>query len=190
MSEGFALCASRRFLLIALNRSHRSGDDSPEMGKTTRIPTWDEYFYKIARLVAQRSKDEKSPVGAVIVREEDRVLLSSGYNGPAREVLDLPSRLKNRKDKLPWVCHAEANAIYNAVRSGSRLEGGTISHTILKEAGITVHTPSLEFKLARPKRRRTPKRPSQKPHRLGNGRQPRTNGAANGRPRNGVRRLA
>src|SRR4030095_13851362 len=67
-----------------------------------------------------------SQVGAVIVREKDHIILSTGYNGPARGVLDLPNRLETREEKLRWVCHAETNAIYNAARIGLSIEGATI----------------------------------------------------------------
>ena len=93
--------------------------------KTKPIPEWDMYFYEIAAVVARRSKDKKQ-VGAVIASGDDHVLLSTGYNGPARDVLDLKSRLIHPKGKYSWMCHAEANAIYNAVRTGVALAGGTI----------------------------------------------------------------
>jgi len=91
----------------------------------TQLPKWDDYFYEIAEVVAKKSKD-KPKVGAVIVREEDHILLSTGYNGPPRKVLDLERRLAGKKTKLSWICHAEMNAIFNAVRSGAALLGGKI----------------------------------------------------------------
>ena len=89
------------------------------------IESWDEYFLSIAEAVKRKSKDTPQ-VGAVIARRTDHILLSTGYNGPAREVLDLTSRLEHPDNKLPWMCHAETNAIYNAVRSGAALIDGTI----------------------------------------------------------------
>jgi dCMP deaminase len=88
-------------------------------------PEWDEYFIKMAELVSARSKDPKCQVGAVIVGEE-KVVLATGYNGPARGVLDLQERLNERDEKLRWMCHAEVNAIFNAARVGTALKGGTI----------------------------------------------------------------
>jgi dCMP deaminase len=164
---------------------------------TTLVTDWDAYFYAIAKVVSKRSKDT-TQVGAVIAREHDHVLLSTGYNGPAREVLDLTSRLKHPKNKLPWMCHAETNAIYNAIRSGASLANGslyvtkfpcvmcasavvqaglvrlytldddawrkdpyddgygTIAHTILSEAGVTLHTPKFIRRLARTQRAPVP----------------------------------
>lgn len=45
-------------------------------------PGWDEYFMRIARMVASRSNCVKRKVGAVIVR--DRRIISTGYNGTPR----------------------------------------------------------------------------------------------------------
>jgi dCMP deaminase len=89
-------------------------------------PNWDEYFFAIAEVASKRSQDPNSQVGAVIVND-DHVLLSTGYNGPARGVMDLPERiLENQKEKLRWMCHAEANAVFNAAKVGTQLDGATI----------------------------------------------------------------
>jgi dCMP deaminase len=42
--------------------------------------TWDEYFIKIAEVVAEKSKDPSSKMGCVIVDKNKRVV-SLGYNG-------------------------------------------------------------------------------------------------------------
>ena len=44
-------------------------------------PSWDEYFMKLAWLVAERSTCVRHHVGAVIVR--DKRILTTGYNGAA-----------------------------------------------------------------------------------------------------------
>lgn len=185
--------AYRAAVFAGLNPFARFADTLAMSARKTAITNWDDYFYEIAEVVARRSKDNPK-VGAVIARETDHILLSSGYNGPARDVLDLTSRLKPKKGKLAWMCHAETNAIYNAVRSGAALAGGTIyvtkfpcvmcasaiiqaglvrlftrdddawrkdpyddgygtiSHTILSEGGITLHTPAFIRKLTRARR--------------------------------------
>lgn len=79
--------------------------------------SWDECFMRIARTIADRSKDPSTQAGAVIVNQ-DNVVLGIGYNG-------LPRGLKN--EEFPWdregdfldvkytyVCHAEENAIFNS----------------------------------------------------------------------------
>ncbi len=78
---------------------------------------WDECFMRMTHVIAARSKDPVTQVGAVLVNEKN-VVLGMGYNGFPRGV---------DSDKLPWektgayvdtkyayVCHAEENAIYNA----------------------------------------------------------------------------
>ena len=49
-------------------------------------PSWDEYFMKIAMLVAERSTCRRHHVGAVIVKNKQ--ILTTGYNGAAAGVKD------------------------------------------------------------------------------------------------------
>lgn len=49
-------------------------------------PSWDEYFMKIAALVAERSTCLRHHVGAIIVK--DRRVLTTGYNGAAARTKD------------------------------------------------------------------------------------------------------
>ncbi|MBN1164488.1 MAG: cytidine deaminase, partial [Candidatus Krumholzibacteriota bacterium] len=42
-------------------------------------PSWDEYFIKITRLIAERSTCLRRQVGAIIVK--DKRIISTGYNG-------------------------------------------------------------------------------------------------------------
>jgi dCMP deaminase len=77
---------------------------------------WDAYFSELAQTVAQKSRDPDCKVGAVIVRDE--LVVSTGYNGLARRIPDNLSILKDKKQKLAWICHAEQNAVCNAARSG------------------------------------------------------------------------
>lgn len=91
-------------------------------------PDWDKYWCDIAKAVTERSPDPHCQVGAVIVK--GNVLLSTGYNGFARDVQHLAHRLyKEDDEKLRWMCHAEQNAIYNAARVGISIEGATIYTT-------------------------------------------------------------
>jgi dCMP deaminase len=83
---------------------------------------WDEYFMQLAHGVKLKSKDV-SPVGAVLINE-DRLVVSTGYNGMARSLEDDPQLLgKKGGDKLDWMVHAEHNAILNAARNGVRTLG-------------------------------------------------------------------
>jgi dCMP deaminase len=82
--------------------------------------SWDECFMRIAKTIAERSKDPSTQAGAVIVTE-DNVAVGLGYNG-------LPRGLNN--EDFPWdregdfldvkytyICHAEENAIFNSNNS-------------------------------------------------------------------------
>lgn len=79
--------------------------------------SWDECFMRMAHVIAERSKDPSSQVGAVIATQEN-VVLGLGYNGFPRGI---------DEDQFPWdregelhetkyayICHAEENAVYNA----------------------------------------------------------------------------
>ncbi|PIP17336.1 MAG: hypothetical protein COX44_00400 [Candidatus Portnoybacteria bacterium CG23_combo_of_CG06-09_8_20_14_all_37_13] len=56
------------------------------MTKKNTRPSWDEYFIKIAHLVAERSTCLRHNVGAVLVK--DKQILSTGYNGAATKIPD------------------------------------------------------------------------------------------------------
>ena len=86
---------------------------------------WDFRFIDIAKSVSNWSKDTSTQVGAVIVGENSQII-SQGYNGFPRGVNDTKERYDNREIKYKFVVHAEANAIYNALSSGSNIENSTI----------------------------------------------------------------
>ena len=85
--------------------------------KRENVLDWDSTFMGIAKLIAMRSKDPSTQVGAVIVGKDKRIL-SLGYNG-------LPAGMSDDEDvwnregddelrlKYTYVCHAEENAILN-----------------------------------------------------------------------------
>jgi len=101
-------------------------------------PSTDEYFLKIAAVVAERSTCVRHHVGAVMVR--DKQILSTGYNGaPAglpdclslgclRNELGIPSGTRHETCRA---VHAEQNAVIQAALHGVSLEGATIycTHT-------------------------------------------------------------
>lgn len=88
------------------------------------LKNWDDYFLDIASLVATRSKDPSTKVGAVIVR--DKVILSTGYNGFPTGVDDTILHRYTRPEKYSWTIHAEENAIFNASRMGIKLDNSKI----------------------------------------------------------------
>lgn len=82
-------------------------------------------FLPVAQSLANLSKDPAVKVGAIIV-DDDGNLLSSGWNGFPRGVIDSHHRLNSRELKLCFVVHAEANAIAQAARTGARVYGANI----------------------------------------------------------------
>ena len=91
-------------------------------------PSWDEYFMKIAALVAERSTCLRHHVGAIIVK--DRRVLTTGYNGAAartkdclelgclRNQLGIPS---GERHEICRAIHAEQNAIIQASKYGENV---------------------------------------------------------------------
>ena len=79
--------------------------------------SWDECLMRMARLIAQRSKDPSTQAGSVIVNENN-VIYGLGYNGFPRGINseDLPWDREGEllDTKYAYVCHAEENAVYNA----------------------------------------------------------------------------
>jgi dCMP deaminase len=100
--------------------------------KITR-PSWDEYFLKIAHLVATRSTCLRRKVGAVVVKNKQ--ILATGYNGAPtgithcdkvgclREELKVPS---GQRHELCRALHAEQNAFLQAARHGVSLDGSIL----------------------------------------------------------------
>lgn len=75
--------------------------------------SWEEYFMMLAVVASLKSKDPSTQVGAVIVDNKTRKVVSAGYNGFPRNVDD--SKLpQTRPDKYQYVVHAELNAILHA----------------------------------------------------------------------------
>lgn len=77
---------------------------------------WHSRFLDMAALVSSWSKDPSTKVGAVIVDDSNRVV-SLGYNGFPRGVLDTPERLLDRETKYAMTLHAEENALLLSPRS-------------------------------------------------------------------------
>jgi dCMP deaminase len=79
--------------------------------------TWDETFMQMCKVIAQRSKDPNTQIGACIV-DENNIIISFGYNGFPRGCKDDKLPWDREGDfvntKYPYVVHAEANAVLNA----------------------------------------------------------------------------
>jgi dCMP deaminase len=102
------------------------------MNKVTR-PNIDEYFLKIASVVAERATCRRHHVGAVAMK--DKHILATGYNGAPAGLSDcLELGCLRDEQKIPSgtrheICrgiHAEQNAIIQASLHGVSLEGATV----------------------------------------------------------------
>ena len=85
-------------------------------------PSWDEYFMATAVLMASRSNCERLNVGCVIVTGGVRKnrIVAAGYNGHLPGTPHV-SRLRDGHEQA--TVHAEQNAIADAARRGSSVEG-------------------------------------------------------------------
>ena len=85
-------------------------------------PSWDEYFMATAKLIASRSNCERLNVGCVIVTGGERKnrLVAAGYNG---YLPGTPHAARVRDGHEQATVHAEQNAIADAARRGSSVEG-------------------------------------------------------------------
>lgn len=84
----------------------------------------DEYFMRHVYLAASMSKDPRTKIGAVLVK--DGVIISEGFNGLPRGVRDYKTRLDDRELKYKFVVHGEHNAILNCARNGVSTLGSTL----------------------------------------------------------------
>jgi dCMP deaminase len=101
-------------------------------------PSWDQYFIDITRLVATRTTCLRRGVGAILVK--DRNILATGYNGvPSgithcgdtgclRDKMKVPS---GERHELCRGLHAEQNAIIQAARHGTNIDGATLYCTTM-----------------------------------------------------------
>ncbi len=99
-------------------------------------PDIDEYFLKIASVVAERSTCRRHHIGAVAVR--DKHILTTGYNGAPsglrdclelgclRDEMNIPS---GERHEICRGIHSEQNVIIQATLHGVSLEGSTIYAT-------------------------------------------------------------
>jgi dCMP deaminase len=86
-------------------------------------PSWDKFFMQHVYLAASKSKDPKTKIGAVLVRE--RHVLATGFNGIPRGVADEAKRME-RPVKYFYMEHGERNALYTCARHGINPQGATL----------------------------------------------------------------
>jgi dCMP deaminase len=93
--------------------------------------SWDDYFMRIAMIVAERATCSRAKIGAVIVK--DKNIIATGYNGsPAghphcTEVGCLVYVSRDPDGEEEENCfrtiHAEVNAIVQAAKHGTAIDG-------------------------------------------------------------------
>jgi dCMP deaminase len=108
-------------------------NDLKEISKYLR-PSWDEYFIKVADMVANRATCDRGRSGCVITK--DNQILVTGYVGSPKglahcdDVGHLFKQVIHEDGKITQHCvrtvHAEQNAITQAARRGIALDGSTL----------------------------------------------------------------
>lgn len=114
--------------------------------------TLDHRYLRMALIWAENSYCARRQVGAMIVK--DKMIISDGFNGT-------PSGFENicedeDGNTIPYVLHAEANAITKIARSGNNSDGATLYVTdepciecskLIIQAGIRRVVYAREYRL-------------------------------------------
>ena len=108
-------------------------------------------YLRMAKIWAENSYCKRTQVGALVVK--DQMIISDGFNGT-------PSGFENVCEEnnvtLPYVLHAEANAITKLARSSNNSDGATLYVTdapciecskLIIQAGIKRVVYSREYRL-------------------------------------------
>jgi dCMP deaminase len=83
---------------------------------------WDSLFMNMVYLVAMKSKDESTHIGAVIVGPNNEVR-SVGFNSFPRGINDDAPERQLRPERYSWMAHGEANSVFNAAMAGIAVKG-------------------------------------------------------------------
>ena len=121
---------------VRLYSGPAQGESPTRAHEAMNRPSWDQYFLKITKQVAERSTCLRRQVGAILVR--DKRILATGYNGAPRglkhcaevgclrEQQNVPS---GERHELCRGLHAEMNAFIQAANFGVSTEGATLYAT-------------------------------------------------------------
>lgn len=93
--------------------------DSPKEEKSRLL---DIRYLKMARIWSENSYCNRRKVGALLVK--DKMIISDGYNGTPSGFPNVCEDSDNRT--LPYVLHAEANAITKVAKSNNSSDGSTL----------------------------------------------------------------
>jgi dCMP deaminase len=85
---------------------------------------WNEYFMRLVYLTASKSKDPRTKIGAVLVK--DNRIISTGFNGFPYNVDDNEERYNHRDTKLKFIVHGEDNAILQCALLGHSTKDSTL----------------------------------------------------------------
>lgn len=108
--------------------------------------SWDEYFFQVAFLIAQRSSCRKLSVGTVLVR--DRQIIATGYNGAPAGMptcLEMGHELDEQGHCVRTI-HSELNAVLQCSKTGTDTSGSIayVTHSpcracalMLRQAGVS-----------------------------------------------------
>lgn len=77
-------------------------------------PSWSQTWMEMARLISTRSKDPSFAAGSVLVANDQKSLLGTGFNGPPPSISD-DFDWADRDLKRSLTSHAESNCLWFAV---------------------------------------------------------------------------
>ena len=92
------------------------------MNQVYKNEVLDRRYLRMARIWSENSYCMRRKVGALLVK--DKMIISDGYNGTPSGFPNICEDEDNRT--LPYVLHAEANAITKVAKSNNSSEGSTL----------------------------------------------------------------
>lgn len=86
-------------------------------------------YMDMATIIAERSHDSETKVGAVLVNNASGAIIATGYNGFVRGANDtaLPT---TRPEKYEYIVHAEQNLICNSAKHGISMNNCSLVCTL------------------------------------------------------------
>lgn len=93
-----------------------------EQNREEKETLLDKRYLRMARIWSENSYCNRRKVGALLVK--DKMIISDGYNGTPAGFPNICEDADNRT--LPYVLHAEANAISKVAKSNNSSDGSTL----------------------------------------------------------------